>query len=98
MKLCNGSSLLKHARILERQWIVHVQRLHAFESERVDVHTTTCMQTSMDRGCLQEFKLRVAAVSCLTDARARWQTLTFAIAIAFRVLIMEPRYIPSLSM
>jgi len=31
------------------------------------------------------------------DEALQW-TLTFAIAIAFRVLIMEPRYIPSLSM
>jgi signal peptidase I len=31
------------------------------------------------------------------DEALQW-TLTFAIAIGFRVLIMEPRYIPSLSM
>jgi fatty acid desaturase len=31
------------------------------------------------------------------DEALQW-TLTFAIAIAFRVLIMEPRFIPSLSM
>ena len=31
------------------------------------------------------------------DEALQW-TLTFAIAIAFRVFIMEPRYIPSLSM
>jgi hypothetical protein len=60
------------------------------------INTHTHTRTQQPEGIVEEIVAWFKSDEGRDEA-LQW-TLTFAIAIAFRVLICEPRYIPSLSM